>query len=305
MDNLYVSNRWIPVTDIRPADDYYNNCYSTGCGEKKLRGLIICDRNMQSFTTSTLKLLATAGLIDDSISRLGIYRYGRSPESTRDDVAKLLDTGRTNAYQQKQAFVTKVLYDQTGMFDDIAQVKSYEIRPAKTKLWRSQAYPHFDNIEIDAGRRESIRMAARMKAIQALSSTIMHDSHPECSPQYVQELVSGVTFGSVSLCLNENDMPTDDELEYGVYPEAAIRLVSKKYVDVDEETMTLIRSTFVVSNIMKIWKYAAEQSGAPICFSSAAPTAKSETIMDLGRVIGADSMMEAYLSGVPLDDIMA
>lgn len=304
MDNLYVNNRWISVEDISPADDYYNYC-PTGCGEKKLRGLIICDRNMQSFTTSTLKLLATAGLIDDSISRLGIYRYGSSPENTRDDVMKLLDTGRANVYQQRQAFTTKILYDQTGMFDDIAHVKSYEIRPAKTQLWRFQAYPHFDNIEVDADRKENIRMAARMKAIQVLSSAIIHDSHPECSPQHMQELVSGITFGSVSLCLNENDMPTDDELEYGVYPESAIRLVSKKYVDVDEETMTLIRSTRTVSNIMKIWKYAAEQSGAPIRFSSAAPTAKSETIMDVGRVIGADSMVEAYLSGVPLDDIMA
>lgn len=266
------------------------------------RALFVFDKKMPSFANAALGLFAISGTISKPIDSIGVY-WHTHPEKTMHEVSTILQPSKGKPE-------TVLIYDQSGTLDDIACFKSNEVEPITLKRGAVKSYgalPKFDKIAISDDKKEEIGELARAAAVQVVLSKLDSVVYKECESTYVQDAVCGISLGNLECPINEDDIENwRNEYADRDYYAAAYLLAAEGYIEKDADFEKLIACVEMLPDMLALWKYCAVQAGIPIVFGGGEKmTVSTEGIRMLGEMLGVDSAMDAYLAGVPMEDIMA
>ena len=266
------------------------------------QAVFVFDRDMEQFADATIRLFATCSSIGN-VDSVAVYWHA-SKDETKIELPRLLVPRRESPERV-------LIYDQTGIFDDIACFKSHEVEPIMQQGGTGTSYaalPQFENMPISSHWEEVILRGTRAAAVTLVLGRLMGGLSEETESEYVRNFVEGISFGKLSFPVDDNDM---DNWAHELYPKsidlaAAYLLATEGYVRPDEATKEMLDTMLSIPSLLAIWEHATRTAGLPVTFlASQGSKADAETIMAMGSLLGADSMIDAYFAGVPLEDIFA
>lgn len=293
LEYVIVENCRLPVRDL--LGGYARR------GQHQAVFVFNCD--MEQFADATVRLFATCSSIGKPVDSVAVY-WHMGKDETEIELPRLLVPRRESPERV-------LVYDQTGIFDDIACFKAHEVKPIVQQGKTGTSYaalPQFENMPISADWEEVILRGTRAAVVKIALGRLMGGLSEETTSEYVRSFVEGISFGKLSFPVEDDDM---DNCVHDLYPKsvdlaAAYLLATEGYVHPDTATEAMLDAVLSIPSLLAIWEHATRTAGLPVTFlASKGAKADADTIMAMGSLLGADSMIDAYFVGVPLEDIIA
>lgn len=277
------------------------NEYPPEVGDGRKIGFVFCD-GMPAYKVAGL--CATVGAIDESFEYILCYRG--------EDVHNSMLMARC---ARKGAVV---LYDSSSTYDDIAVLRSTDIecrddlipnnwnanqRPLKVPVLRQGHGFH-----IPSEKNSKILRAACKGALNQFVLAPNSFASKKMSGQQVSAMASAMSFGKVRLddegtALEEYLVEQDGTV--WEHPFFSLGLALANSVEADCESRKFIDECLALYDVYGIWQHCFATSKLPLCFDEMAVESNQEMLMAVGGLIGAESCVDAYFGGVPIEDILA
>lgn len=128
----------------------------------------------------------------------------------------------------------------------------------------------------------------------------------EMPVSHIAEMARAISFGKKSLLIDEDDLERlkSDSIEWE-HELPSLRLVLDGAVKASTEDLAFAHTCQELHDLYKIWERCFAAAKFPMCFDEKAEACNAEILMQIGCLLGVDSYVRAYLSGVPIQDIFA
>lgn len=272
-----------------------------------------------SFAKELIEIVNTMGLLDD-VRSVAFLRH-RKDHLTKRDFEQIMEwkgseyRGQT-VFDEALSRNVKVLYDISGIYDDIAVVKSTEISVRAINGKHNRRYlPKLclssPSDLIADEYAEDIRNAARLGACKMIFDLFLRElTEYKFDARYLVDAVKGISCERLSLPIAQQDVEDyfdspNEWYDWGLNPHWALELCRCGAVQPRDEDVELFDVLDDLAAMAQLWKHACRSSGLPIALSQHEDLSSIDAGMlsKLAEMLSMDSYLDAYLAGVPVEDI--
>lgn len=277
---------------------------------RESQGIVVMNPMVQAKTRDVVALLSTAGFVNNTLNCIICLDGCHGEEHVMSEVNEIFS-------KKDWRDTTFMLYDATGVYDDIACVKSEQI--AMRSSWKVHPLTGIPipmpvlapgGFSVPEEKAERIRKLARYGSLHHVMDATVFGMGKEMGAENMSAAIAALSFGNVSVEVKEADFLSKEELgldeERAEDPICSAEFVESGVVADSEENVRFVKDLKRMHDVSTIWRRCIRDSGMPVELDfHDGRKCEPDMIRKLGEAIGADSAVDAYFAGVPLEDIFA